>query len=102
VVIDEGGPGHSAASHRSVYRSTGTPGRPTSKHFVLAELDCRIASGTAELILAAEARALETYLNELRVKDPTVPPLAARRIETVIREKHRHWRLGQVPENATK
>lgn len=65
---------------------TGAPGRPTSKHLVLAELERRSAAGPLEETLAGEAHLLSSWL---RRNHPGMPQLTDRSTENVIRARFR-------------
>lgn len=73
----------------SRYR-TGSPGRPGSKHLVIAEFNRRVAAGVVEAKLVDEARILEAWLKETH---PQGHPMKTSSIENLIREWHRDWRL---------
>jgi hypothetical protein len=72
----------------SVMRA-GTPGRPTSIHFVLAEHLARCERNEAKKGVKAESAVLAQWFRETH---PSAPPLTAKAIENKIRDQHRAWR----------
>ena len=62
---------------------TGAPGRPSSSHLILAELERRALAGTMEMRVGAEARALAEWLKK------THPQYPATTAENIIRDRHK-------------
>lgn len=67
---------------------SGAPGKPTSMHLVVAELERRAVSGEMLDSIVAESRALSAWLATNHAKKPQAKPKA---VETGIRE--RYWGL---------
>jgi hypothetical protein len=65
---------------------TGGPGRPSSRPFFTAEFHRRAEMGLVEDTLAAEVRALKTWLD---TNHPNAPSTEEKTIENAIRAKHR-------------
>jgi hypothetical protein len=65
---------------------TGAPGRPTSRHLILAELERRALAGIMDAKVGAEARALAAWLKETH---PQYPPTTASTAENIIRDRHK-------------
>jgi hypothetical protein len=65
---------------------TGAPGRPTSMHIVLEELERRGLAGEIEAGVRAEAAALAKWFSAAY---PGAPPLTAKTIENRIRSRFR-------------
>ena len=77
---------------------TGLPGRPTIKHFILAEFQRRAEAGGVERTLAAEAKALQKWATREHQNAPTPTPNT---IENHIREKYCHYELGKPTKRPT-
>jgi len=71
--------------------STGMPGRRSGAHFIKAEHERRIADDKALERIGDEARELERWYVE---NHRDGPPLAAGRIENLIRERHNIYKSG--------
>jgi hypothetical protein len=65
---------------------TGAPGRPSSMHLILAELERRADLGNLEASLASQAKELEGWLQQTHPKHPQARQTA---IENAIRAKFR-------------
>jgi hypothetical protein len=70
-------------------RSSGTPGRPTSKDLYIAEHRRRIASGEAHRSIREEARHLDRWFRDAYPREITVAPKS---IENIIRSAHNAWK----------
>ena len=65
---------------------TGAPGRPSSSHLILAELERRALAGTMEARVGAEARAIAAWLKKTH---PQYPHTTATTAENIIRDRHK-------------
>lgn len=69
--------------------ASGAPGRPTSMHLVVAELDRRAGNGEMKESVVAESKDLSQWLAKVHADKPQAKPKA---IETGIRARHRELR----------
>jgi hypothetical protein len=86
--------GDSKAGRRQVGSDTGAPGRPPKGiNLCVSEFQRRTTEDKCEIILAAEARYLESWFSEMH-KDRD--PVKARSIENKIRDGHRDWKANRA------
>ena len=74
------------AAEPALYYRTGTPGRPTSKQLVEAEMKRRAAAGLMRTSLKAEAEELATWLQETH---PLAPRMGPKTMQNALRALYR-------------
>jgi hypothetical protein len=78
-----------ADCHSTPVPKTGTPGRPSSIHHALDELERRAKENKTAPTVIGEARVLQAYVDELRKTQPDLPPLVAVSIKNRISARYR-------------
>jgi hypothetical protein len=74
--------------------SSGSAGRPTSKHLYMTEWGRRRDAGIAEPTVKGEATYLESWMEQ---RYPGAPGSDAKIIENNIRDEHPEWRSRVAP-----
>jgi hypothetical protein len=88
-----------AAREQPEAAKTGAPGRPSSMHHALRELEDRANRHETAATIAAEAQALKEHVDNLRKEHTWLPPLTERSIRNKIGQRWRELRADAQKRN---